>query len=107
MRCGILHAHFDSRERRVRRNAPYFQSCGRPEDLELQLKVDARAEALEFLPAQPGVEALEAENEIVVQPVIDPEINSARYSQGRPPERKCSGGTLSQHDGKASGYCDN
>ena len=43
--------------------------------LELHTHVDACAVALEFLPAQPGVEALEAEHDVVVQPVVDPEID--------------------------------
>ena len=45
--------------------------------LEFQTQIQACAVALEFPPAQPGVETLEAEDEFIGQTVVDSEIDPA------------------------------
>ena len=81
MRRGI----FASRAQCGRRQALLHGLGERLGSLEIQPKTQSRAVALEVLPAQTGVEAAEAENEAVVQILIDSEIDPAPEPQARRP----------------------
>lgn len=49
----------------------------RPNPLEFQPQVKIRAVICEFLPARHGIETLEAKDDAVLQPAVDPEIHPA------------------------------
>ena len=60
--------------------------------LELKPQADACAAALEFPPTQPGVEALEVENDVIVQPAVDSRNRFSLWTASRlvrsPPVRR-------------------
>ena len=68
-----------------RRNSPYrLQSCERPEPLELQPRIQARAVSIDLPAARIGADALETVDEGVVQPAIGPEIDPPSGAQADP-----------------------
>ena len=49
-----------------------------PNPLELHPQIQVRAAVLQLPPAQPGVESLETEEEVILQPAVESEIDLAR-----------------------------